>query len=149
MSYSKHRVLLLEDNPADAELARLAFAELVEPVDLMHFSNGQECVEKLRKLPSDEIICLILDINIPNISGLDVLRMLRELPECKFLPVVVFSSSDLPEDVSASYDAGADAYLVKPAGFDAFCNALQRLIDFWRQPEESWPERPVMLSFPF
>lgn len=127
----KNTVLLLEDNPADAELTRLALQGLPHSLSLQHFSNGEDFVLRSREYPSETIACMILDLNVPKINGLEVLRRLRAEPRFQEVPAVIFSSSNLPEDINASYAAGADAYMVKPDGFDEFCDTISNIIQFW------------------
>jgi CheY-like chemotaxis protein len=130
----KNNVLLLEDNPADAELTRLALEGCPHPIQLQHFSNGEDFVRRFGEYPSESIACMILDLNVPKINGLEVLRRLRAEPRFQQVPAVIFSSSDLPEDINASYAAGADAYMVKPDSFDEFCDTVSNIIQFWLSP---------------
>jgi len=118
------RILLAEDNPADVYLFREAIGLHPDSVHLIVVSDGEEAMDYLdargpfagRLLPD----LFVLDLNLPKCTGNDVLRRIRDLPECRDIPVIVLTSSDSPEDKSAAAKLGAALFLTKPADLDQF-----------------------------
>jgi len=130
-------ILLAEDSPADAEMAvdALKEARLANPI--VHVEDGVEAMDYLLRrgafahreegLPA----VLLLDIKMPRMDGLEVLRQIRNAEELKRLPVVILSSSREESDLARSWDLGVNAYVVKPVDVDQFFGAVQTLGKFW------------------
>jgi len=130
-------ILLAEDSPADAEMAidALKEARLANPI--VHVEDGVEAMDYLLRrgafanreegLPA----VLLLDIKMPRMDGLEVLRQIRSAEEQKRLPVVILSSSREESDLARSWDLGVNAYVVKPVDVDQFFGAVQTLGKFW------------------
>ncbi|MNS48189.1 Response regulator rcp1 [compost metagenome] len=130
-------ILLAEDSPADAEMAidALQEARLANPI--VYVEDGVEVMDYLLRrgafasreegLPA----VLLLDIKMPRMDGLEVLRQIREHDELKRLPVVILSSSREESDLARSWDMGVNAYVVKPVDVDQFFGAVQTLGKFW------------------
>ncbi|MCS4235705.1 response regulator [Stenotrophomonas rhizophila] len=130
-------ILLAEDSPADAEMAvdALKEARLANPI--VHVEDGVETMDYLLRrgayanreegLPA----VLLLDIKMPRMDGLEVLREIRNTEELKRLPVVILSSSREESDLARSWDMGVNAYVVKPVDVDQFFGAVQTLGKFW------------------
>lgn len=130
-------ILLVEDSPADAEMAidALKEARLANPI--VHVEDGVEAMDYLLRrgafayreegLPA----VLLLDIKMPRMDGLEVLRQIRNAEELKRLPVVILSSSREESDLARSWDLGVNAYVVKPVDVDQFFGAVQTLGKFW------------------
>lgn len=131
-------VLLVEDNPDDEELTRMAFEssnllnELVvvrdgaEALDFL-FATGAHAARDSSRVPQ----VILLDLKLPKMSGLDVLRRIRADERTRTIPVVVLTSSIEEEDVIRSYELGANAYVRKPVDFGEFREAATRLGVFW------------------
>lgn len=130
-------ILLAEDSPADAEMAvdALKEARLANPI--VHVEDGVETMDYLLRrgayanreegLPA----VLLLDIKMPRMDGLEVLKEIRNTDELKRLPVVILSSSREESDLARSWDMGVNAYVVKPVDVDQFFGAVQTLGKFW------------------
>ena len=133
-------ILLVEDNPDDEALALRALVRSAVPADVIVARDGAEALERVRgnlqRLP--EVV--LLDLKLPKLSGIDVLRRLRADPRTLLLPVVVLTSSNEDEDVRECYRAGANSYVRKPLDFDAFAAAVAELGRFWVNLSES-PQR--------
>lgn len=133
-------ILLVEDSANDRELTEIALREsqLVNRID--YARDGQEAVEYFadhaRPLPT----LVLLDLNLPRIAGLEVLRRLREGERTKLLPIVVLTSSNRESDRVRSYSSGANAYVCKPVEFGGFAKAVQALGLFWLVVNEPPPE---------
>lgn len=131
-------VLLVEDNPDDIELARLAFAEagVEHPLEVVRdgaqaldylFARGAHAGRDRDDLPA----LVLLDLNLPRLDGREVMRAIRAEPRTRALPVVALSSSAQPFDIDASFASGADSYLQKPVDFARFIEDVRRLRARW------------------
>lgn len=136
-------VLLVEDNEADVRLVREAFEGLGREVGVV--GRGDRAVELLERLddPRDGPRVVLLDLDLPGRSGIEVLRTLREDPTLRYLPVVVFSNSRADEDVACAYEADANAYLAKPSELDEFVESMEAVDRFWVRAARTYPgDRP-------
>lgn len=126
-----HCVLLVEDNPADIQLTRIAFEESGLAVRLeavTSYREGKQLFEFLAAAPAENKPRLILlDLNLVDGSGLDLLAYLKQQSNLREVPVVVVTTSDYPEDRARSVALGATDYVVKPNSFDRFVEILQGL----------------------
>jgi len=124
---------MVEDNPADVELTRLALKSNNLDYDLVHFPDGQSFLSWLEG--QDTLLlkyCMVLlDLNMSGLPGLDVLKRLKKHPTWSKLPVVIFSSSARIEDVESCYEAGANAYVLKPLNFEEFEQKIGNIFTFW------------------
>jgi two-component system response regulator len=131
-------ILLVEDTPEDLELALRALrkADLVNRVEVAR--DGVEAVEFIfgegrhagRKIEDGPRVVL-LDLKLPRMDGLEVLRRIKSDPRTKTIPVVVMTSSKEQADLADSYKLGANSYIVKPVNFDRFAAAVQELGLYW------------------
>jgi len=139
-------ILLAEDSPADAEMAidALREAHLVNPI--VHVEDGIDCLDYLHARgkyagrPEGLPAVLLLDIKMPRMDGLEVLRELRNDEQLKRLPVVVLTSSREETDLARSWDLGVNAYVVKPVDSEQFFHAVKTLGRFWAVLNETPPE---------
>ncbi|WP_127509500.1 response regulator [Actinoplanes solisilvae] len=126
-------ILLVDDNPDDVTLTLRAFRtnNITNQVDVA--SDGEEALNYL--LPDGEYppkpVLILLDINLPKISGLEVLRRVRNDDRTRYLPVVVLSTSSEDRDIVESYDLGANSYIRKPVVFNEFVEAVRVLGLYW------------------
>lgn len=124
------RVLLVEDLSADAILLREALLDVGMGDELTYVRDGQDALDELmsgRPLPQ----LVLLDLNLPKVSGQSVLEAIRADQRLDTLPVVVLSTSNSPADVSFAYGHRANAYVRKPNGFEALSSVAQAIRDFW------------------
>jgi two-component system response regulator len=136
MTSAPVELLLVEDNPDDVELALHAFAKhnLANRVTVAR--DGQEALDFLLGAETNGHATIrpkviLLDLKLPKIDGLDVLRQIRADPGLRTIPVVVMTSSRLDRDVVDSYDLGVNSYIVKPVDFDKFVETVQALGFYW------------------
>ena len=131
MMLALHRVLLIEDNPADIELIRIAFEEANVGVALQECRDGQGALELVKRLSAGERSelpeLILLDLNLPRASGRDVLAEIRRHPGLGHVPVVILTSSSRPSDWSSCLSLGIAAYELKPRGLDEFSELMNRL----------------------
>lgn len=131
-------ILLVEDNPDDEELTRLAFAECRVANRLDVARDGQEALDYLfasGKYSGRDVCCqpqvVLLDLKLPKVDGLEVLQRIRADERTKFLPVVILTSSMEEKDLVASYSLGANSYIQKPVDFSQFVEAVRQLGLYW------------------
>ena len=131
-------ILLVEDDPNDEELTRMAFQENGIQCDLVVVSDGEEALDYVFRRgkyahldPNVLPNVVLLDLNLPKVNGIEVLRQLRAAERTKIVPVVIFSSSKEEKDVETSLRLGANAFVRKPIEFSEFCEALHQLGLFW------------------
>ena len=124
-------ILLVEDNPDDEELTRIAFEESNLANQLVVARDGVEALEYLLdpKRPLPQMV--LLDLKLPKLNGLEVLRRLRADERTKFLPVVILTSSDEERDLFDSYGLGANSYVRKPVDFAQFVDSVRQLGLYW------------------
>jgi len=134
----KKSILLVEDNPHEEVLATRILEQQGSFAEVTVVHDGAEALDKLLRngdqwsgdqveLPS----LILLDLNLPKIHGLEVLRRLRTHPRTKLIPVVIFSSSDDNDDIAAAYELGANSYIQKSIDFDEFSESIRRLSQYW------------------
>jgi len=139
-------ILLVEDNPDDVKLTVHAFKKcgIINPLMIVHdggaaldylFGTGAHVGRDPADLPS----VMLLDLKLPKIDGLEVLRRLRADSRTRRLPVVILTSSKEDQDIIASYDLGANSYVRKPVDFDQFLDAVRQLGLYWLLLNESPP----------
>ena len=146
MSASK-AILLIEDNPSDIDLTRRALEKARIINELIVAEDGEEALAYLwgtgahagrdvSQLPA----LTLLDLKLPKISGLEVLRRLRADSRTRRMPVVILTSSKEEEDVGAGYDLGVNSYIRKPVDFRQFAQAVEQLGLYWLVLNEVPPE---------
>jgi CheY-like chemotaxis protein len=128
-------ILYVEDNPNDADIFSRLMRKLDRPVSFTIIDNGVEALDYLtgqgdyKQQNSPKLV--LMDLNMPGMSGFDVIQQARQTESTRFVPIVAFSTSDSPTDIRAAYEAGINAYVVKPGGYQATATLLSRLYDFW------------------
>lgn len=144
---SRKSLLLVEDNPDDVDLTLRAFKRNQLANDIVVATDGEQALDYLfctgahaGRDPNDQPSVVLLDLNLPKVSGLDVLKRLRADKRTRRLPVVVLTSSNEDRDVIASYDLGANSFVRKPVDFSQFLEAARQLGLYWLVLNE--PSRP-------
>lgn len=123
-------IFLAEDNPDHIEIARRAFKLIHTGATLLIARDGAEALQVL-KSTSPRPDFALLDINLPKLTGLQVLAELHADKKMAGMPIVMMSSSGAEEDVRKSYELGASSYIQKPVEFDKFVEAMGILADYW------------------
>jgi two-component system response regulator len=131
-------ILIVEDNPSDAELMIRALKKHNLANDLFVAEDGQQALDFIyckgefeSRHPVKPIKVIFLDLKLPKVNGLEVLKAIKSNPETKKLPVVIITSSKEDPDIKAAYELGANSYVVKPVDFNDFIKAMQHLGLFW------------------
>ncbi|GAA2589870.1 response regulator [Dactylosporangium fulvum] len=126
-----NRVLLVEDDPDDLELARLAFArgDFSSSIDVAR--DGAEALDYLLSPDREPPQVVLLDIKLPLVDGIDVLRRVKADERTRHIPVVMLTSSALDRDLHACYELGANSYIVKPVDMEQFMAAVNNIGVYW------------------
>lgn len=129
------RILLVEDNPGDARLAREALKDGKLVNEMHHVVDGVEAIDFLRnqgaylRAPRPDLI--LLDLNLPRKDGREVLAEVKADADLRTIPVVVLTTSESDQDILRSYDLQANCYISKPVDFDKFVEVVRAIGDFW------------------
>ena len=137
---SRHLILLVEDNPDEVDLTLRALQKSDISNEVVVARDGEEALHYLsdcgassgtphRQLPA----VVLLDLKLPKVSGLEVLREMRASDRLGMIPVVILTSSDEPQDVLEAYRLHANSYIPKPLDFSRFVDALQQMLEYWLQ----------------
>jgi CheY-like chemotaxis protein len=128
-------ILLVEDNPQDAELALRALRQAKITNHIHVARDGAEAIEILfgdaSHRPEMAPKVVLLDLKLPKVDGLEVLKRVKSDPRTKLIPVVVLTSSREQSDIVESYRLGVNSYIVKPVDFDRFADAVQKAGMYW------------------
>lgn len=128
-------VLLVEDNEMDVVLTRKGFEKSRFAVNLHHVENGVKCMSFLRKqqgydkVPTPDLV--LLDLNMPEMNGREVLTEIVKDPELSKLPVIILTTSDLDRDLISMYKLRCNSYITKPVSFIDFKRLLEDLGNYW------------------
>jgi two-component system, chemotaxis family, response regulator Rcp1 len=129
-------VLLVEDNPGDVRLIREVLADAPERIALQVAPDGESALTLLRTLTPRHPDLLLLDLNLPRKSGLEVLTELKADPLLRRIPVIVLTSSGADHDVLGAYDRHANCFVTKPLQLDDFIDTVRGIASFWLHAAE-------------
>ena len=138
MKFSEVEILLVEDNPSDAELTSRALKKKNMIERLYHVKDGAEAINFIfaegnfageREVNIPKLI--LLDLKMPKVNGLEVLRKVRGDVRTKIIPVVILTSSKEARDISEAYRLGANSFVEKPLEFDKYMSAVSEIANYW------------------
>lgn len=139
MSTGRYRVLLVEDDLPSADLARRAAAEFCPEADLTVVGGGDavldwlnDSIAKKEQMPH----IILIDLNLPKLDGLAVLRTLRKHDAMRDIPIVAFSADYTQPDILMSYQIGANSFVAKPADLEQFAGFFREQLAYWMQPRQ-------------
>jgi len=141
-------ILIVEDDHDEALLIQRALKRAGVDAPTSVVSDGHAAIAYLDRVHDDATHrerrpqLVLLDLNLPRLTGLDVLRWIRQDVSSRRLPIVVLTSSDEPSDISAAYDLGANSYVVKPRGLADLADAARRLREYWLELNAPPPPQP-------
>lgn len=131
------KILLVEDNPADARLVKDAVTECPGFHHVYVVEDGMEAMAWLRRegdaLANPRPDLILLDLNLPRKDGRAVLREVKADPAIRSIPVIVLTSTQAEQEVRLAYDHGAAAYCIKPHDLDEYLTLIHRIVEFWSQ----------------
>jgi CheY-like chemotaxis protein len=129
------KILLVDDNPADIDLTGEAFSRSKFEHCVRAVFDGVEALDFLHQVGKYEDASapdlVILDLNLPRKDGRSVLSAVKADPKLRRIPIVIFSTSQSPRDIAASYDLGANCYVSKPGNLDAYVATITSIGDYW------------------
>jgi CheY-like chemotaxis protein len=126
--------MLVEDNPLDIDLTRRALARRHVTNPLLVARDGEEALALLPRLESGELatpVCVLLDLKLPRVDGLEVLRHLKQNDRLGTIPVIILTTSAEDQDVQTAYRLGANSYIVKPVDFEKFLEVAAQIQLYW------------------
>ncbi|WP_256005613.1 MULTISPECIES: response regulator [Pedobacter] len=132
-------IFYVEDDQDFAFILEHAVKEVRDDLTVSVVEDGRDAIAQLeqfvlhRKRPK----LILLDLNLPGLSGLDLLKRIKEIPFLRYTPVILFSTSDDPLDVRASYEFGANAYITKPSGYNNLISCVKSMHEFWFKQNRS------------
>lgn len=133
MKFQHRPILLIEDNPMDEDLTRRAFArrKVINPIEVAR--DGEEALEYLERwqagIPLPVVI--LLDINLPKVNGLEILRQYKASSYAQKVPVIILTTSAEDRDIQIAYELGANSYIVKPVDFEKFLEVAAQIDLYW------------------
>ena len=133
----KKKILLAEDDPKDVELTLAALEEHNLANEVVVARDGAEALDYLYRRgqfagrPAGHPVVVFLDLKMPKVDGLEVLRQVKSDPALKTIPIVVLTASHQDQDIAERYNLGVNAYVVKPVAFDEFVDVVKQLGLFW------------------
>jgi len=132
-SYANKPILLVEDNPVDLDLTIRAFSlsNLTNPIIVAR--DGAEALEFIQRWEQGESlpVVILLDLKLPKVDGLEVLKTIKSHPDFQAIPIVVLTSSAESSDVKSAYKFGANSYIVKPVDFEKFIEVAKHIELYW------------------
>jgi CheY-like chemotaxis protein len=127
------RILIVEDNPADAQILQMALERAGVPLDIALREDGVKAIEYLADGNPARCDLVLLDLNLPRLSGFEVLERIRSCEELQSLPVVVLSGSADAGDVDRCYRSGANSYICKPTHLVDILTVAAQIVTYWSQ----------------
>ncbi|MDP3644173.1 MAG: response regulator [Bacteroidota bacterium] len=132
-THFNHPILLVEDNPVDIDLTLRAFKlrKLINPILVAR--DGEEALSYVKKWLEGEPlpVLILLDLQLPRVMGLDVLKEIKSQPLLKTIPIVILTTSSDDMDVKTAYELGANSYIEKPVDFDKFIEVVTQIELYW------------------
>jgi len=135
VSNSRKTIFIVDDDPDDRQIILDSFIESSVPIDYIFIENGEELMVTLHNAGEDELPALILlDLNMPGIPGLQVLKEIKTHTKFRHIPTLVLTTSTLPKDQELSYKFGANCFLQKPATYSELIEITQSILRLWFRP---------------
>jgi CheY-like chemotaxis protein len=137
-------ILLVEDDSVDAMTVKRAMRDLQVNHSVIHSVNGEEAMNYLTSPDTEKPFVILLDLNMPKMSGIEFLKVMKTRPDLKTIPVIVLTTSKEKRDVLDSFELGAAGYMVKPVDYVKFVEILNRIMIYWSSSE--LPKQEVLLA---
>lgn len=129
---NERQILMADDDADDRFLVQAALEDIQIKNPLVFFEDGENLLEYLLQIEPDQYpALLLLDLNMPKRDGREVLKLLRTKKVWDDIPIIIFSTSNAPDDIYAAYEFGANSYLVKPSSFEGLKSMLRAICKFW------------------
>ena len=128
---SAHHLLLIEDDDAEARLAKRTLQKISPDTEVTRFGNGIEFIDYLESAPTEQVDLVLMDLHMPVMGGLDLLDRLQNQGTRLPFPLVVFSSSQDPAEIRQAYELGISAFVTKPDEPSRYRQSLKDIVAFW------------------
>lgn len=128
-------ILLVEDDGVDATTVKRALADLNVINPLVHQPDGEQALKYLRSEDNHKPCVILLDLNMPRVNGLEFLKIIKNEPELKQIPVIVLTTSKAEQDKSDSFQNSAAGYIIKPTDYKKFIDAIKTVDLYWTLSE--------------
>ena len=129
------RIVLIEDSPADAHMLRTALEQTGIPIDIATIADGVEAMEYFSEANAERVLrecdLVLLDLNLPRISGFELLQRIKTSVDLRRIPVIVMSGSTDSSEIKRCYHAGANSYICKPNHLDEILDAATQFVAYW------------------
>jgi len=142
----KSEIILVEDNTSDAKLITIGLKETINDHPIVHLKNGEDALDYIfaenshkKNKDKDLPALILLDLKMPKVSGLDVLKKIKSDSRTKAIPIVVLTSSRIEEDIIKCYKLGANSYVVKPVEFTEFQRFIKEIGIYWMSINQVTP----------
>ena len=129
--YTQSKILLVEDNLADVELTKIAFKNQKIGTQIVHCEDGKVALDFLRQNSLDGFKYILLDLNMPRLNGLDLLKICKQDDLLRQLPIIIFTTSANNDEIQKCYEFGANAYVLKPVDLLDFDTTIEAINNFW------------------
>jgi CheY-like chemotaxis protein len=133
MKFQHRPILLIEDNPMDEDLTRRAFArrKVINPIEVAR--DGEQALEYLERWQAGSPlpVVILLDLNLPKVNGLEILRQFKASSYVQKVPVIILTTSAEDRDIKIAYELGANSYIVKPVDFEKFIEVAAHIDLYW------------------
>jgi CheY-like chemotaxis protein len=133
-------ILLVEDDSVDAMTVKRAMRDLQVGHSVMHSINGEEAMKYLTSPDTEKPFVILLDLNMPKMSGIEFLKIIKTHSELKTIPIIVLTTSKEKRDVLESFELGAAGYMVKPVDYSKFVEILAKIMIYWSSSEMPKPD---------
>jgi len=126
-------ILYIEDNEDFVDVVERAIGQIDGTTVLRTIDDGALALNTLERLAEDKTKpkLILIDLNLPGLSGLDILKRIKETQALRYVPTIMFSTSDNPKDIRSSLEFGANAYVTKPLGYSNLVKCLSAMHEFW------------------
>jgi len=134
-------ILLVEDDSVDAMTVRRAMRDLHVANPVVHSLNGEDAIKYLADPNTEKPFVILLDLNMPKMSGIEFLRIIKTNPNLKTVPVIVLTTSKEKRDVLECFELGAVGYMVKPVDYAKFTQIISTVVSYWyssERPEQNY-----------
>ncbi len=129
---SDRQILMADDDADDRFLLKAAFEDNEVPNPILFFEDGERLLDYLAKIqPENHPLLIFLDLNMPKRDGREVLLALRTNKDWNTIPIIIFSTSNAPDDIRSAYQLGANCYIIKPSSYEGLKEVVTNVQRFW------------------
>ena len=132
---TRKKIVLVEDNLDDVRLTKLALENLAIPADMVHCGNGEQLLNLLQTEPLSNISYILLDLNMPRMSGIEFLTKIKADEKLKYLPIIILTTSENRVDLLKCFEIGIAGYIIKPLKYEDYESKLRKVFDYWEISE--------------